>query len=267
MKNDISFVASGRYALFSDPVTRVGGEKCSYHIPTYEALKGIAKSVYWKPTFIWIIEKVRVLRPFRTQTKGVKPIKFARGANDAPNDLSIYTYLADVAYQVQARFVWNEHRPELAGDRIDGKHYEIARRMVARGGRQDVFLGTRDCQGYVEPCVFGEGPGAYDDLDELAFGLMFHGFDYPDETGGERFGARFWKPVMRKGVIEFPGPDDPSLLRKDIRAMTPKAFHPERNFAGCDEEELRRLLLEPETAAYPDARTLLGGDGAQGGTL
>ena len=128
MKNDIFFKVFGRYALFSDPVTRVGGEKCSYHIPTYEALKGIAKSIYWKPTFVWIIEKVRVLRPFRTQTKGAKPIRPTTGGND----LSIYTYLADVEYQVQARFVWNEHRPELARDRIDGKHYEIARRMKHR---------------------------------------------------------------------------------------------------------------------------------------
>jgi CRISPR-associated protein Cas5d len=172
-----------------------------------------------------------------------------------------------VAYQVKARFVWNEHRPELEHDRIDGKHYEIVKRMLARGGRQDIFLGTRDCQGYVEPCVFGEGPGTYDALDELAFGLMFHGFDYPDETGGKRFGARFWKPVMRNGILEFPPPDDPSLLRKDIRPMEAKAFHPERNFAGCDEEELRRLLLEPETVAYPDARVLLGENGPQGGML
>ena len=263
MKNDISFTVYGRYALFSDPVTRVGGEKCSYHIPTYEALKGIAKSIYWKPTFLWVIEKVRVLRPFRTQTKGVKPIRPSTGGND----LSIYTYLADVAYQVTARIVWNEHRPELGGDRIDGKHYEIAKRMLARGGRQDIFLGTRDCQGYVEPCVFGEGQGAYDDLEELAFGLTFHGFDYPDETGGKRFGARFWKPVMRHGVIEFPAPDDPSLLRKDIRAMEPKIFKPGQNYAGSGEEELSRLLQEPETVAYPDARTLLGEGGPQGGTL
>ena len=263
MKNDISFTVYGRYALFSDPVTRVGGEKCSYHIPTYEALKGIAKSIYWKPTFIWIIEKVRVLRPFRTQTKGVKPIRPTTGGND----LSIYTYLADVAYQVRARFVWNEHRPELERDRIDGKHYEIAKRMLARGGRQDIFLGTRDCQGYAEPCVFGEEPGAYDDLEELAFGLMFHGFDYPDETGEKRFGARFWKPVMRRGVIEFPAPDDPSLLRKDIRAMDAKVFTPGQNHAGYAEEALTRLLQEPETVAYPDARTLLGEGGGQGGSL
>ena len=254
MKNDISFKVFGRQALFSDPVTRVGGEKCSYHVPTYEALKGVAKSVYWKPTIIWIIEKVRVMKAFRTQTKGVKPLKLSGG-----NDLSIYTYLTDVEYQVTARFVWNIHRPELAADRIDGKHYEIARRMLARGGRQDVFLGARECQGYVEPCVFGEGKGAYDDLDELGFGLMFHGFDYPDETGEDLFQARFWRPVMRKGIIEFPAPDSPELIRKAIRPMKPKMFKPGANYAGSDEAELGRLLEEPDAVAYPDASALLRG--------
>jgi len=254
VKNDIAFTVCGRYALFSDPVTRIGGEKCSYHIPTYEALKGVAKSVYWKPTFIWIIEKVRIMHTFRTQTKGVKPLKLSGG-----NDLSIYTYLADVEYQVKARFIWNKHRPELAQDRIDGKHYEVAKRMLARGGRQDIFLGTRECQGYVEPCKFGEGRGDYDDLDELAFGLMFHGFDYPDETGKNAFEARFWRPVMRNGIVEFPEPEDPAIIRKFIRPMTPKVFSPAQNYSGCGEEELVRLLQEPETAAYPDASALLEG--------
>lgn len=259
MKNELVFTVYGRHALFSDPITRVGGEKFSYQVPTYEALKGIAKSIYWKPTFVWVIDRVRVLKPFRTQSRGVKPLR----PNTGGNDLSIYTYLADVAYQVQAHFEWNEHRPELARDRIEGKHFEIAKRMLRRGGRQDIFLGTRECQGYVEPCQFGEGSGAFDNVPELAFGLMFHGFDYPDETGREMFAARFWRPVMRNGVIEFPRPEDASLVRKEIRPMQGKVFHPEQNFSGLDEESLASLLAEPESVAYPDARTLLG-TGAQG---
>jgi CRISPR-associated protein Cas5d len=51
-KNCLEFRLWGRYALFTDPLTKVGGEKCSYHIPTYEALKGVCKSIYWKPTII-----------------------------------------------------------------------------------------------------------------------------------------------------------------------------------------------------------------------
>lgn len=39
--NVVTFEVRGDYALFSDPITRVGGEKISYQIPTYEAIKGL----------------------------------------------------------------------------------------------------------------------------------------------------------------------------------------------------------------------------------
>ena len=40
-RNPVEFQVTGEYALFSDPITRMGGEKCTYQIPTYEALKGL----------------------------------------------------------------------------------------------------------------------------------------------------------------------------------------------------------------------------------
>ena len=217
-RRSIEFQVSGRYALFTDPLSKVGGEKCTYHIPTYEALKGIAKSIYWKPTLIWVIDEVRVMKRIRTQTKGVKPLDLGGG-----NSLAIYTFLADVQYQVRAHFEWNEHRPELSDDRIEAKHHAIAQRMIDRGGRQDVFLGTRDCQGYVQACEFGSGAGELDDAGELAFGLMFHGFDYPDETGGTELHARFWRPTMVNGVIRFSHPQD-CTERRFVRSMSVKAF-------------------------------------------
>ena len=221
-RNSIEFVVHARHALFTDPLTRVGGEKCSYHLPTYEALKGITKSIYWKPTFIWIVDEVRVMKPIRTQTKGTKPLDYSGG-----NTLAIYTFLADVEYQVRVHFEWNPHREELADDRIDGKHYAIAQRMLKLGGRQDVFLGTRDCQGYVEPCVFGSGAGHYDNADELAYGVGFHGFDYPDETGENALHARFWRPVMVNGYVRFPRPED-CTVRKFVRPMEAKKFDQSR---------------------------------------
>lgn len=217
-RNSIEFKIWARHALFTDPLTRIGGEKCSYHVPTYEALKGIAKSIYWKPTFIWVIDEVRVMKRIRTQTKGTKPLDFGGG-----NTLAIYTFLADVEYQVRAHFEWNRHRPQLEDDQIEGKHYAIAQRMLERGGRQDIFLGTRDCQGYVEPCSFGASEGHYDGAGELAYGLMFHGFDYPDETGENNLHARFWHPTMVDGCIRFPRPEDCSI-RKFVREMGAKKF-------------------------------------------
>jgi CRISPR-associated protein Cas5d len=236
MKNSVSFRLWGRHALFTDPITKVGGEKCSYHLPTYEAIKGVLKSIYWKPTLIWHVDKVRVMNPLRTQTKGTKPLRFHK----AGNELSIYTFLRDVEYQVQAHFEWNEHRPELVGDRIDGKHFSILKRTLEKGGRQDIFLGTRDCQAYIEPCKFGEGEGAYDKLDELAFGLMFHSFSYPDETGIDELHSQFWQATLKNGILEFPSHEDKSLVRRFVREMKPKkTFGVGENMRSVtDEEEL-----------------------------
>ena len=232
--NLVEFEVSGDYGLFSDPLTRVGGEKCSYHIPTYEALKGILASVYWKPTIIWHIDAVRVMNRIRTEVKGIRPIKYNGG-----NDLSYYTYLRDCRYQVRAHFEWNLNRPELAGDRNENKHHNIARRMIEKGGRRDIFLGTRECQGYVEPCVFGEGAGAYDDLDELGFGLMYHGITYADEAySADTMGkmtANFWYPVMKNGIITFQKPQN-CPLHKTLGDMEMKAFGEEYgNFIGLKE--------------------------------
>lgn len=232
--NIVEFEVSGAYALFSDPVMRVGGEKSSYQAPTYEALKGVLASVYWKPTFIWVIDDVRIMNRIQTEVKGIRPIKYNGG-----NDLAYYTYLKNCRYQVRAHFEWNMNRPELVKDRNENKHHEIARRMIARGGRRDVFLGTRECQGYVEPCVFGEGEGAYDDLPQLAFGLMYHGITYPDEAYSEetkgRMTVNFWRPVMEKGVIHFPKPKD-CPLHKPLHEMPIKAFGAEENnFIGLRE--------------------------------
>lgn len=247
-RNSIEFKVWARHALFTDPLTKIGGEKCSYHVPTYEALKGITKSIYWKPTLIWVIDEVRVMKQIRTQTKGTKPLNFggvysnARETgkkHDPLNALAIYTFLVDVEYQVRAHFEWNTHRPDSTADQVSGKHHSIAKRILDRGGRQDIFLGTRDCQGYVEACEFGIGSGAHDAAGQLSFGVMFHGFDYPDETGTGELHARFWKPTMVNGRIRFDRPDSDSMIRKFVRPMNVKPFGIGKNMLAVAEEGIR----------------------------
>ena len=232
--NIVEFEVYGDYALFSDPIMRVGGEKCTYQVPTYEALKGILSSVYWKPTIVWIIDKVRIINPIQTEVKGIRPIKYTGG-----NDLSFYTYLKNCRYQVMAHFEWNENRPELASDRNENKHHNIAKRMIEKGGRRDIFLGTRECQGYVVPCKFGEGEGHYDNIQELAFGLMYHGITYADEAFSEEtkncMTARFWYPKMQNGIINFLRPEKCPLYKK-LRPMEMKIFsETDNNFIGLKE--------------------------------
>lgn len=233
--NIVEFQVTGPYGLFSDPLMRIGGEKCSYQVPTYEALKGVLASIYWKPTLIWYIDKVRVMNQIQTEVKGMRPIKYHK----SENDLAYYTYLKNCSYQVQAHFEWNENRPELAADRNENKHHEIAKRMIKKGGRRDIYLGTRECQAYVEPCSFGEGEGYYDDLPELSFGLMYHGITYADEAYSQEtkgnMTIRFWHPVMKNGVITFLRPEECTII-KNAGPMDMKSFGKDGcNFSGLKE--------------------------------
>lgn len=227
MRNAIEFEVFGKYALFTDPLTKMGGEKLSYQIPTYQALKGIVESIYWKPTLLMVVDAVRIMNPIRMESKGIRPIQYGGG-----NTLANYTYLKDVKYQVKAHFIFNPNRPDLAFDRNEHKHHNILKRSLKAGGRRDIFLGARECQAYVEPCKFGEGKGFYDDCQEIYFGTMVHGINYPDETGRDQMEVRLWNPLMEKGVIEFIRPDQCKQVRK-IKDMNKKHFD-ELNVESAD---------------------------------
>lgn len=233
--NIVEFEVYGDYALFSDPITRVGGEKFTYQVPTYEAMKGVLQSIYWKPTITWIIDSVRVMNQIQTETKGIRPIKYSGNGND----LSYYTYLKDCRYQVRAHFIWNENRPELVGDRNENKHHSIAKRMIEHGGRRDIFLGTRECQAYVMPCNFGNGRGFYADTPQLDFGMMYHGITYADEAYSDetkgKMTIRLWRAVMKKGVIDFILPEE--CTQRPVREMYVKPFGEElNNFTPIESE-------------------------------
>lgn len=219
VRNAIEFEVYGNYALFTDPLTKMGGEKLSYQIPTYQALKGIVESIYWKPTLLMVVDEVRVMNAIRMESKGIRPIEYGGG-----NTLANYTYLKDVRYQVRAHFMFNPYRPEMAFDRNENKHHNILKRSLNAGGRRDIFLGTRECQAYVEPCVFGGGKGFYDNYGDIHMGTIIHGINYPDETGRNEMEVRIWNPVMKDGVIKFIRPDQCTQIRK-ITDMEMKQFN------------------------------------------
>jgi CRISPR-associated protein Cas5d len=75
----------------------------------------------------------------------------------------------------------------------------------------------------VEPCVFGEGEGFYDNYGELHLGTMVHGINYPDETGRDTLEVRLWNPVMKNGIIQFIRPEQCEIVRP-VADMKPKHF-------------------------------------------
>lgn len=234
MRNSIEFGLHGSYALFTDPLTKMGGEKMTYNVPTYQAIKGIVESIYWKPTLLMVVDEIRIMNPIKMESKGIRPIEYGGG-----NTLANYTYLKDVRYQVRAHFTFNTHRPDLAFDRNEHKHYSILKRSLKAGGRRDIFLGTRECQGYVEPCEFGSGTGFYDDYGEIHLGTMVHGINYPDETGRNEMEVRLWNPVMKDGYIKFIHPDNCHNIRK-LMELEPKKFD------SSNVESAEALLMQLE---------------------
>lgn len=237
MRNSIEFELFGEYALFTDPLMKLGGEKLTYNVPTYQSLKGICESIYWKPTIVWIIDEVRIMNPIKMESKGVRPIEYKTEKNTLAN----YTYLRKPRYQIKAHFEFNMNRPDLAFDRNEHKHHNIAKRALKAGGRRDIFLGTRECQGYVKPCVFGEGKGYYDEYGVINFGMMIHGINYPDETGRNELEVRLWNPVMKDGIIKFIRPEECKIVRK-IREMEPKIF--DRSSIQSADELLKEIEEE-----------------------
>lgn len=202
--NTIELEIRGDHAMFTDPDKKEAGELCSLPLPTCEALKGILCSVYWKPTFIWVPDELRIMNRIAYEKYPVKSMQNGRIM------LTEKRRLSDVRYQLRAHFVWNENRPELAGDRDENKHFRIALRSLSKGGRRYVYLGTADCAAYVRPVRFGSGRGFYDGRGR-DFGEMYHGITYPDENqldcGGSKVLRRSFHCVMTDGIIRFPPPE------------------------------------------------------------
>lgn len=224
----------GDYAMFTDPVTKAGGEKYTYQVPTCQALKGITEQIYWKPTLHYFIDAVKVVKKIQTETKGIRtPLK------NGSNDLDYYTYLRDVEYLVKFHFEWNPNRTELEMDRNPIKHEQILLRSISKGGRRDIFLGTRECVGYVERIradEFESASTAYDG-EKISFGIMFHSFDYPDEAimpEENKLISNFTDITMTNGRINFIRPEECQIHHK-LRNYSIKSYTNE-NVKSVDEE-------------------------------
>ena len=87
------------------------------------------------------------MNPIQTEVKRNRPIKYHGG-----NELSYYTYLkiADTRSEHISSGIITARNLRATTSSISTT---IAKRMIEYGGRRDIFLGTRECQAYVVPCV------------------------------------------------------------------------------------------------------------------
>lgn len=144
--NSIELEIRGERALFRDPL-----RPQTLPVPSCEALKGILVSIYWNPDFIWVPDSLRVMEPIGYTREGARTSDGSRFTNADVHCLK------DVRYQLRAHFVWNEQRPGSVKltERDEIKHFRIALRSLARGGRRWVCLGRADCPAAVRSVHFG----------------------------------------------------------------------------------------------------------------
>ena len=137
----------GDYACFTRPELKV--ERVSYDVPTPGALEGLLKSVYWKPSIRYVIDKIIVFNPIdfvnirRNEVKekvllsAVKNQMKGKGA-----DPCIYTsesrsqraamILKNVKYGVEFHFELTGIRNEEEED-AEKKHFNIIKRRLEKG--------------------------------------------------------------------------------------------------------------------------------------
>jgi CRISPR-associated protein Cas5d len=191
-------------------------EPVSYDVITPTAARGILEAIYWKPEMTWRIERLHVLNPIRFENcrrnevdskipaGSVAAAMGARSTAGLGCDVAEHReprasiLLRDVAYVIEARIDLST-KGWAAGDSIE-KHVAVAVRRVRKGQYfHHPCLGTREFACEFE-MIDGDPPSTHPSLmGERDLGWMLHSIDY-----GPPAQPRFYRPIMRDGVIEVP---------------------------------------------------------------
>jgi len=225
MSYRINLKVWGDYACFTRPEMKV--ERVSYDVITPSAARGILEAIYWKPSIVWVIDRIHILKPLRfdnlrrNELGGKVPlgtVKKAMKNGSTPVEIFIdevnkegkltnrqqraALVLRDVAYVIEAHF-------EFKGceDNNPGKHKEIFERRAGKGQCfHHPYLGCREFPAFFELIAEEIPPSAL--TGERDLGWMLHDIDFVNNME-----AKFFRAVMRDGVI-----DVPPFHGKEVRA-------------------------------------------------
>lgn len=147
MSYGFKIMIEGDYACFTRPEMKV--ERVSYDVPTPSAIEGILKSIYWKPSISYVIDRIIVFNPIdfinirRNEVADKLPVsRVKKQMKDTTEDISIYTtenrsqratlLLKNVKYGIEFHFELTGIRNEEEGDN-PAKHYSIIKRRIEKG--------------------------------------------------------------------------------------------------------------------------------------
>lgn len=238
MAYGIKVLVWGDYASFNRPEMKV--ERVSYDVMTPSAARGILEAIYWKPEMRWVVDEIHVLSPIRftsirrNEVKSKIPMKAVAGAmkngdcrglgldvSDSDNRAQrAAMILREVKYGIAAHVEVRSHNGPEA--KPEAKHLDQFNRRVAKGQyHHHPCLGTREFPAHFEAAE--AFPACHDELKgDKELGFMLLDIRYvPAPKGkiieshaGQRLRAepRFFKAVMRDGVIRVPPLDAPEAV-------------------------------------------------------
>ena len=221
----------GDYALFTRPELKV--ERVSYDVPTVSAMEGLIKSVYWKPAFRIVIDRIIVFNPIRfinirrNEVKSKIPLSTVRTQMQGGTDKSPVLYaseersqrasqiLRDVKYGVEFHFELTGIRSDHE-DESEEKHYNIMLRRLKKGQYfRQPCLGCREFAVRKIELVeeFDHSQIAPELKGDIDLGFMLYGMRFED--GGkpvngdwehpqfsDKADALYYRPHMIDGVID-----------------------------------------------------------------
>lgn len=221
--NGIRLHVWGQRALFSRPEMKV--ERVSYDVITPSAARGVLEAIHWKPAMVWRITRLRVLKQIRFESirrneigSKIPATKIASAMRagtteglalhvDEDRQQRAATLLRDVAYIIEARVELSAEGRASPTESV-AKHLDMARRRAAKGQCfHRPYLGSREFACDFE-LLEGDPPPPHNSLlGDRDLGWMALDFDFTANAA-----PRFFRAMMRDGVIDVPELTDPEIV-------------------------------------------------------
>lgn len=223
-------MVSGKYACFTRPEMKT--ERVSYDVPPPGAMEGLIKSIYWKPAFRIVIDKIIVFNPIKfvniRRNEVKEKVSFSnvkKQMKDGEPRAELYTseirsqrgsmVLRDVLYGVEFHFELTGIRSEH-DDESEEKHYNIMLRRLKRGQFfRPPVLGCREFAAdkvelvdeFPTDRISEELKGDFD-LGYMLYHMQFRDGGIPKDNDwdarkfSDEADAMFYRPHMIDGVID-----------------------------------------------------------------
>lgn len=201
----------GPNACFTRPEMKV--ERVSYDVPTPSAMRGVLEAIFWKPAFMWMIERIDVLNPIRWETVRRNEV----GNRASPR--SAYLIIEDNRQQRSSLILKNVAYVVYAYQELTGKQCEgndlgklmgMFERRAAKGQCfHRPYLGTREFA--VEEFRLLDEKENLEPIGESRdLGWMLYDLDF---SKPKRPVPLFFHPHLENGSLTVPHPESPEVKR------------------------------------------------------